>query len=47
MFTLEACGLLAALINALNNTIMLEEERVFFFDLQIRTSVWLKMKNVP
>lgn len=30
MFTLEACGLPAALINTLNNTIMLEEESLFF-----------------
>lgn len=41
MFTLEACGLPAAPINMLNNTIMFNEERIFFFffwDLQIHTS---------
>lgn len=39
MFTLEACGLPAAPINTLSNTIMLNGERIFFFfDLQIHTS---------
>lgn len=39
MFTLEACGLPAAPINTLSNTIMFNEERIlFFFNLQIHTS---------
>lgn len=45
MFTLEACGLLAAPINTLNNTIMFDEERIF--GLQIHTSSAAKTKNVP